>query len=365
MKNISENIQKLLPERRLYVLRSLPHHLAASNEVERLQELLTTYDFIKAKVRMLGPQLLIEDYAYVTDQQLRLIQGALRLSAHVLAVGPQELSAQLFGRLGAMDGIVIQALIEQARQDQENYLYPVAASLAPPGETLERIIPIDADAGETVAITPDGAKAVAPSANHILSLWDTSTGVVERTLTGHTDMIRAAAITEDGKLAFSASVDKTFRVWDLQTGKAIKTLNGHSESRDGMAITPDGRLAISAGAYGYPLKIWDLHVGKAGKTLRGHSELVRSVSITPDHQTVVSASWDHTVRVWDLPSGRTVHILRGAEVSGEIAAITPDGKKVITAAEDHSLVVWNLKLAIKILTLVGHKSGPGNRSFQG
>jgi WD40 repeat protein len=66
----------------------------------------------------------------------------------------------------------------------------------------------------TVAVTPDGRRAVSASADDTLKVWDLETGRELRTLEGHTDWISAVAVTPDGRRAVSASADQTLRVWE-------------------------------------------------------------------------------------------------------------------------------------------------------
>ena len=109
MSKFKEQLGKLSPKKRLDALETLPGHLAESVQGERLHQLLTDFDFIEAKLDAVWVQGLIEDYdlARVSDvllsegqtETLRLIQGAIRKSAHVLDVDKTQLAGHLLGRL--------------------------------------------------------------------------------------------------------------------------------------------------------------------------------------------------------------------------------------------------------------------------
>lgn len=87
----------------------MTNYLAKAGEEKRLQSLLTNFDFLDAKISVLPPQQLIADYdlafhpnLQISEEKLdnlKLIQGALRLSANVLADDPTQLAGQLIGRL--------------------------------------------------------------------------------------------------------------------------------------------------------------------------------------------------------------------------------------------------------------------------
>jgi WD40 repeat protein len=242
MGDLGERLAKMSPERRQYALETLPSHLAEASQVERLHRLLTDFDFIEAKLEALGIQPLIEDYdlaissdspdhkspsfsspltpptsrakggvegnAFVLGEPrdilhekastLKLIQGALRLSAHVLAKDKTQLAGQLLGRLLSFEVPAIQAMLMQAKPRKSLWLRPLMPCLIPPG------------------------------------------GALVRTLTGHSDAVIAVAVTPDGKRVISGSNDQTLKVWNLETGEELFTLTGHTRGVTAVAVTPDG-----------------------------------------------------------------------------------------------------------------------------
>nr|WP_246198812.1 hypothetical protein [Sodalinema gerasimenkoae] len=129
MNNFSQRLNKLSPEKRCYALDTLPSHLANTAQTERLQQLLTDFEFIQVKLVELGVQALIEDYdlAMSSDvllnpeqrETLKLIAGTLRLSVHVLESDTTQLAGQLWGRLLSFENLEIVALLKQAKQTQK------------------------------------------------------------------------------------------------------------------------------------------------------------------------------------------------------------------------------------------------------
>lgn len=209
---LRDRLAKMSPERRQYALETLPSHLAKASQFERLHRLLTDFDFIEAKLLALGIQLLIEDYDLATpsvppnlpDKErqevknypprvkgaqegdltdkaetghcqleadasrrglrgslkdkadtLTLIQGALRLSAHILAKDKTQLAGQLLGRLLSFEVPEIQAMLQQAKPRETPWLRPLTPSLMPPGGALLCTLTGHTDAVQAVAVTPD------------------------------------------------------------------------------------------------------------------------------------------------------------------------------------------------------------------
>ena len=255
MSKFKERLGKLSPKKRLYALETLPGHLAESVQGERLHQLLTDFDFIEAKLNAVGVQALIEDYdlARVSDvllsegqtETLRLIQGAIRKSAHVLDVDKTQLAGHLLGRLLDFKMPEIQGLLEQGRQSKDSvWLRPLMGNLERANEGALRTLVGHSDWVHAVAIAPDGKTAISASEDNIIKIWDTETGTELRTLIGHTSSVNAVAIAPDGKTAISGSDDQTLKIWDLLSGKEVASFSGE-HGFECCAIAPDGVTVVA------------------------------------------------------------------------------------------------------------------------
>ena len=342
MSEIGNQLASLPPEKRDYALKHLPTHIAKAGRGKQLHRWLTDFDFIEAKVSALGPQPLIDDYDLAFNSDIlnsenwvknkgdnrRIIQSALRLSAHILEQDKTQLAGRLWGHLMPFDVPEIKVMLEQAEARQiAPWLRPLTPTLTPPGGALLRTFGGHNDWVNAVAITPDGKQAVSASSDRTLIIWDLQSGTLLKTLAGHTQHVNAVAITPSGKKAVSGASDNTLKIWNLQSGTLLKTLIEHIASVGSVAITPDGQQAVSASEDG-TLKVWNLQSGTLLKTLRGHRASVRGVAITPDGRQVVSASEDGTLKVWNLHLGIPPKTLRGHNAPLWSVAITPDGDKL-------------------------------------
>jgi WD40 repeat protein len=243
------------------------------------------------------------------EGDLPLIQGALRLSAHVLARDKTQLAGQLLGRLLGRDEVAIRGLLDQARQWRrgEPWLRPLTSSLTLPGGPLLHILPGHAPSPVyAVAATPDGRQAISAAADGTLKVWDLDHGVEVATLrTDAQYALLTVTVTRDGRRAVAGSTGKTVEVWDLQTKTHLRTLRRHTKDVNGVAVTSDGRRAISA-SHDQTLKVWDLERGQELNTLRSHTERITDLTVTDDGRYALSASDDHTLRLWDMESGAAV-----------------------------------------------------------
>jgi WD40 repeat protein/serine/threonine protein kinase len=345
--------QRGAPDMCLYCLRHLPAHLHQVGRHQLLETVLSDYDFLQAKLQATDVIALIADYEYLPEgADLRLVQSAVQLSAHVLARDHRQLAGQLTGRLLENPIPAIQALSRGAGESKSwPWLRPLTCSLIPPGGPLIRTFEGHTDWVQAAALTPDGRCAISGSWDRTLRVWDLESGQSVRTLKGHTNLVHAVAVTPDGDCAISASSDRTLRVWDLESGRSVRTLEGHKDRVNAVAVTPDGNRAISASS-DHTLRVWDLERGQSLRTLEGHLDVVNAVAVTPDGNRAISASSDHTLRVWDLESGR---LMRTVEIHSDwVHAVATDGRRAVSASADNTLRVWDLECGQSVRTLVGH-----------
>jgi hypothetical protein len=334
-----------------YAWRWLPWHLRLAERKEDIERILWDPEWMQAKLKATDVNALVADYEHLEPSvEVELLQGALRLSAHVLAVDPRQFASQMLGRLLAHGDVpgVGKFVDEVAAGAPRPWLRPLWPTLHPPGTGLARTLE-GHSAWHGVAVTPDGQRAVSASWDRTLKVWDLETGRALRTLEGHSDSVSGVAVTPDGKWAVSASWDNTLQVWDLETGRALRTLEGHSDSVRGVAVTPDGKRAVSA-SEDNTLKVWDLETGRALRTLAGHSDWVLGVAVTPDGKRAVSASSDKTLQVWDLETGRALRTLEGHSDWVLGVAVTPDGQRAVSASWDKTLQMWDLETGSLVAT---------------
>jgi hypothetical protein len=219
-----------------------------------LKEAHFDYAKLESDIRSRGIPQVLDDLKVALDwwgkdgeekRDLELLEGALRLSAHVLAVAPDQLPAQLLGRLLDQKSPRIAFFLEQLTMAQRKpWLRPLPRSLAASG------------------------------------------GPLIRTLVGHTEGVHAVTMSADGRRAISGSADNTLKLWDLESGAELMTLAGHSSEVNAVALTADGRRAVS-GSEDNTLKLWDVDAGEPVAAFFGEGRIT-SVQLAADRRTVVA-----------------------------------------------------------------------------
>jgi F-box/WD-40 domain protein MET30 len=148
-----------------------------------------------------------------------------------------------------------------------------------------------------------------------VKIWNTDTGQLIRTLTGHKMGIKSL-IFDDQKL-ITAGLDSTIKVWNWRTGECISSYTGH---REGVISVDFLDKLIVSGSADKTIKVWHVDT-RTCYTLRGHSDWVTCVKIHPKSRTLFSASDDSTVKLWDLDTNKCITTYGGEENGGHTAQV--------------------------------------------
>jgi WD40 repeat protein/tRNA A-37 threonylcarbamoyl transferase component Bud32 len=207
-----------------------------------------------------------------------------------------------------------------------------------------------------VAVSPDG-KVATGGPDQTARVWDPVTGqclLVVR----HNNTVTDVAFDPNSRVL--ATADGHVRLWDLATGQLTRTLEAAQERFSGIAFSPDGqRLATTfsnpkaVGTARSGVKIWSVSPGPEPLTILGHSQAVHSVAFSPDGQHLVSASFDQTSKVWDVGTGQELLTLRVPGRAVRSACFSPNGRRIATASGDRASI-WDASTGQEIYSVRGH-----------
>ncbi len=340
-----------------YLCSYIAYHLVKAERWEELKKLLLNVDWLYAKLEALDVPALLSDFDWIQSEKIfSKVQGAIRLSAHIVGKFHPQLVGQLLGRLQTLKSSEIQAFLGQAKRWKKlPWLRPLQGNLIAPGGPLIRTLSGHSASVRALAVTPDGTRAISAAGDATCKVWDLASGEELHTLRGHRDWVNAVAVTPDGTRAISAAGDATCKVWDLASGEELQTLRGHRDWVRAVAVMPDGRRAISA-SNDETCKVWDLASGEELHTLRGHGDWVNAVAMMPDGRRAISVSNDETCIVWDLTSGEELQTLGGHRDQVRAVAVMRGGTRVISTSVDHTCRVWDLASGEEVATFTGESS---------
>ena len=362
--SLNERLAALPEETRLDALEHLPSDLADQGKAEGLYTLLTTYDFLQAKVDILGIESLIDDYMLIKrleviseNRKLQRIADALRAGVVLLRQAPEELWNQVKGRTD----IALHA----------DYPRPVprldlrAATLPSADTALLRILQGHTDDVTHCVLSADGKRALSSSRDKTLRLWNTISGEMT-ILQAHESEITECALSENGELALFSS-GKELRVLNTVSGQTVGLLQGHTDEVTACALSADGKLALSASrdhALDCTLRLWNTANSETVCFFSGHTGKVTACVLSADGKLALSfGSRDHTLRLWDTDSGRQIHLWkfsRYTDMAG--CTLSADGRRVLVVSNllwgvlgRAKLQVWDATTGRRVRTLKGFK----------
>lgn len=99
----------------------------------------------------------------------------------------------------------------------------------------------------SVTFAPEGRRIIVGDATGIVKIYDSQSGMVVRTLSGHTSAIEQIVFNHAGSFMATASKDKTVRLWNLNRLKEQPmVLSDHKDWVWSVAFTPDDEQLLAS-----------------------------------------------------------------------------------------------------------------------
>src|SRR5262245_37031605 len=150
----------------------------------------------------------------------------------------------------------------------------------------------------SLAFGKDG-KTLLVGAGTSLLLWDLEKNERRRSFQGHRGVVGSIALLPDGARAMTAAGDGTMALWNLETGARIRTYEGHRERVWTVALSKDGATALSAGMDG-TLGLWKVETGERIRTFEGgHKGPVMCAAFFKQDAQILSGGADGRMVLWD------------------------------------------------------------------
>lgn len=255
---------------------------------------------------------------------------------------------------------------------------------------------------KSIAYSPDGKTVASGNDKGLVKIWDTTTGNLIQTISGHqssriyaasyphdNDIITIGVESEiqfwnvqtcelektipdprngvfsvkyspDKKLLASGGGSKKARLWDPQNGRFLGSFVGHKNEIYVVDFSPDASMLASAGGqkrrrpelkkgsnYDNSVCIWEIRSGELyliGDRLAAfteHTDWVNTVVFSPDGETLASGSQDKTIQLWDVKSFSHLRTITGHEDGVNAIAFSPDGMALASASHDKTIRIWN------------------------
>jgi WD40 repeat protein len=256
---------------------------------------------------------------------------------------------------------------------------PASLSLSPDGRLLATArwhVPVRKPASEKA--TPKK-----PREDTAVRLWDTATGKLLFTLSGHRTGVGHLLFSPDGRMLAATERstqdtedagspldgkpgdDTSIRLWDTTRGKLLFTLVGHPTPVAELLFSPNGRWLLSSQEFGESM-VWDTRNGRT--QWRGKMKLERQYHhppvFSPDSKRFAFAR-KGVVREVDVARGTVFHQWEVDSWVFTGLAYSPDGKTLLATGAGAGLPSVGYGQAVDRLFLWDLATGKDRRERDG
>jgi hypothetical protein len=206
-----------------------------------------------------------------------------------------------------------------------------------------------------IAISPDKSIIASVGAESVVKIWDTKTGLLLKSLSGHSDRVYSVAFDPSGILLATGSYDSTIILWNAKDGTKIRTIRTNSGRVLSINFSFDGVLLVS-GLSNNSAMLWRTSDGTLVQTLNGHSKRVLSVLFSPNNEIIATCSEDSTIKLWRTTDGLLLYTLQGHSNAVSSIDFSPDGMLLGSGSYDNTVRLWQVINGSLYKTILAHNN---------
>ena len=192
--------------------------------------------------------------------------------------------------------------------------------------------------------SPDGINvAISTSRTKIIQIWNVESGNYWQTLEGHWKPVQNVAWSPDGKILASGSADSTIRLWDISNGKEIKRFEGHTGMVNNVTFSTDGKTLASAGAYDdMTVRVWSVDTGEQLRVFTHNNYLLESITFSPNNDWLSWVNVDRAMEWVNMDNGEFANNLELIFGGMRNFSLSQDDEMLAVGSCDGFIRLWNL-----------------------
>ena len=205
----------------------------------------------------------------------------------------------------------------------------------------------------SLSYSSDGNRLAAGTARGRIGVWDIDTATLSQVLEG-TPLILSLAFSPDGSML--ASGGRGLHLWSVATGVLLRTLSGHTSDVTSLCFSPNGTQIASASA-DHTIRMWNISSATENIGTQGKLPKIDSVRFSPDGTILASGSVSEgTIRLWATETGlwvakiidvnliHDVKLVRGSFLGLDSFSFSPDGKHLASLMKHFTYGIDGKKL---------------------
>ncbi|XP_070570769.1 NACHT domain- and WD repeat-containing protein 1-like isoform X2 [Ptychodera flava] len=331
-------------------------HIVSCCEVSKSECMLNVWDFEKFElVHVLKAKPGGKPHAIIMNDQRKVICGAGPFSIFSIESG------ELLQTVGSSDHKVVAVALSQ----NDECLYTVTdKNQLKIWEILHNkckvSVPTSHQGNVTqLCVSNDGRFAVTAGQDHVVKVWDTTTGEIRGNFEGHSKPISCLTIAPDNSTIISGSEDSSVKIWkvDATDKNLVASIQAHSKQVSVVKLIRGGTLLLS-GSKDQTLKLWDVQTQVCLQVYRGHQDVIWCLAVTKDEKMMVSGSKDDLLKLWDIDTGECLITYEGHSSWISCVCVTSDGQHVISGSNDKTVKIWKITKDTNALHRERHETQP-------
>jgi WD40 repeat protein/serine/threonine protein kinase len=203
--------------------------------------------------------------------------------------------------------------------------------------------------------SPDNSLLAIGSYDGTVTIWNTESGSIVRSLTCPRSSDPVAFLHEETLLATVSRSEDSHDVWDIATGRRVASWPGAARLGGACspAFSPDERWSLTLGRLRSAGVLRDMRTGQVTHPVLNISQ-TSGIAFSPGGQQIAASSFYGIVKLWKTETLQEVAILRGYGYlqGGSSVAFSPDGKRLAAGLGGLETVkIWDVDSHQELLTL--------------